>query len=144
MKKFLSTLALLIYLTSVSFASFPVTTTNTKSNNTATSLKNTAKLEKKADKAEARIAKKVKKIQTKLAKKESQGDNNTTAIILAIISVVLLPFGLHNWYLGRNKQALWQTLMVFPGLLLFGVPAVISWIWQIVDLVRIIGGTLPQ
>ena len=42
------------------------------------------------------------------------GSDGTIAIILAIVSVVFLPFGLHNWYLGRRKQALWQTLLVFP------------------------------
>lgn len=75
--------------------------------------------------------------------KSKAGDDSTVAIILAIVSVLFLPFGLHNWYLGRTKQALWQTLMVFPGIVLLGIPALASWIWQIVDMFRlIINGTL--
>ncbi len=70
-------------------------------------------------------------------------DKGTVAIILAVVSVLLLPFGLHNWYLGRTKQALWQTLLVIPGFILI-VPPLISWIWQIIDLVKLImnGGSL--
>jgi TM2 domain-containing membrane protein YozV len=73
----------------------------------------------------------------------SAADEKTTiAIILAIVSVVFLPFGLHNWYLGRTKQALWQTLMVFPGFILI-LPLIASWIWQLVDLIKLlINGTL--
>ncbi|HEY8401046.1 MAG TPA: hypothetical protein VIK89_07290, partial [Cytophagaceae bacterium] len=71
--------------------------------------------------------------------------NSTVAIILALVSILFLPFGLHNWYLGRKKQALWQTLMVFPGFILLGIPALISWIWQVVDFIRLlINGELPN
>jgi len=73
----------------------------------------------------------------------TEGKDGTIAIILAIVSVVFLPFGLHNWYLGRTKQALWQILLIFPfGILI--LPALASWIWQIVDLIRLLinGGTL--
>jgi hypothetical protein len=78
------------------------------------------------------------------SKKKSDGTKDgTVAIILAIVSVLLLPFGLHNWYLGRKKQALWQTLLVIPGFILL-VPPLVSWVWQIVDLIRLLanGGTL--
>jgi hypothetical protein len=72
----------------------------------------------------------------------SEGETNssdgskdkTVAIILAFVSVLILPFGLHNWYLGKKKRALWQTLMVIPGGILI-LPAVASWIWQLVDLI---------
>jgi len=64
--------------------------------------------------------------------------DDTTALILAIVSVVVLPFGLHNWYLGNKKKALWQTLLVFPGVFLFGIPALASWIWQLVDLIKML------
>jgi hypothetical protein len=69
--------------------------------------------------------------------------NGTLAIVLGIVSVLLLPFGLHNWYLGRKKQALWQTLLVFPGFILI-IPALVSWVWQLIDLIKLLGngGTL--
>lgn len=72
-----------------------------------------------------------------------EGTDGTVAIILALVSVLLLPFGLHNWYLGRRKQALWQTLLVVPGFILL-VPPLISWVWQLIDLIRLLisGGTL--
>lgn len=76
-------------------------------------------------------------------KTQSSGKDGTVAIVLAVVSVLFLPFGLHNWYLGRKKQALWQTLLVVPGFILL-VPPLISWVWQLVDLVRLLanGGTL--
>ena len=143
MKKFLSSLALVTILTSVSFASFPVTNFSPEESSTTVSANKSAKAEKKAEKAEARITKKVKKIQAKLEKKAEKGSEDTTAIVLALISVLLLPIGLHNWYLGRKKQALWQTLLFIPGFILI-IPAIISWIWQIVDLFRLLSGNLPQ
>lgn len=74
---------------------------------------------------------------------KTKGDDGTIAIVLAVVSVLFLPFGLHNWYLGRTKQALWQTLLVVPfGILI--LPAVASWLWQLIDLIRLLasGGTL--
>lgn len=78
--------------------------------------------------------------QTSTSALSSEG---TIAVILAIVSVVFLPFGLHNWYLGRTKQALWQTLLMFPGFILI-IPAVVSWVWQVIDLIRLLanGGSL--
>jgi TM2 domain-containing membrane protein YozV len=73
----------------------------------------------------------------------TNASDGTVAIVLALVSVLLLPFGLHNWYLGRKKQALWQTLLVFPGFILI-IPALVSWVWQVIDLIRLLGsgGTL--
>ncbi len=68
---------------------------------------------------------------------DSATDDNT-ALILAVVSVVLFPFALHNWYLGNTKKALWQSLMVFPGAFLLGIPALASWIWQLVDLIKML------
>ena len=142
-------MALTFFVSSASFASFPVTN---KSENASSkksqkhltiSDKENAKMEKRAIKAQA-FTKKIEKIQSKLKDKAAKGDNPTVAIILAIVSVLILPFGLHNWYLGRKKQALWQTLLVIPGFILL-VPPLISWIWQVVDLIRLlINGELPS
>jgi len=152
MKRILSVLALSLFVTSVSLASFPVK--NSKENTTVVTKESTndksvtlTKEEKKANKVKARIEKKAMKADAKAAKKAAKaaGDDTTIAIILALVSVLLLPFAFHNWYLGRTKIALWQTLMVFPGIILLGIPALISWIWQIVDLVRLlVNGELPK
>lgn len=144
MKKVLLSALLSLAVVSTTFASFPVNTAQDE-----ITVSSEAKVEvssKKAAKAEKRQEKfntKILKVQKKLENKKAKGDDNTTAIILAVVSVLLLPLGLHNWYLGRKKQALWQTLLVIPGLILL-VPPLISWIWQIVDLVRLLGGGLPE
>lgn len=160
MKKFLSVLALAFFVSSASFASFPVkSSSNTKENAAAAASKKTQQqsvvseaenstLSQKLQNEDSQIpvsTKKAEKAQAKLAKKEAKADKNpTVAIILALVSVLLLPFGLHNWYLGRKKQALWQTLLVIPGFILL-LPPLISWIWQIVDLIRLlINGDLPS
>jgi TM2 domain-containing membrane protein YozV len=152
MKQFLSVLALTFFVSSATFASFPVTNSSSTNENSTVAPskkapKNSAvdvKVEKKSNKAEVASPKNAEKVQAKLAKKAAKGDNSTVAIILAVVSVLFLPFGLHNWYLGRTKQALWQTLLVFPGFILI-IPFFISWIWQIVDLIRLlINGELPS
>jgi len=73
----------------------------------------------------------------------TNGSNGTVAIVLGLVSVLFLPFGLHNWYLGRKKQALWQTLLVVPGFILI-IPPLISWVWQVIDVIHLLinGGTL--
>ena len=144
MKQFLSVLALMAFMTSASFASFPVK--DKKDTKEETTVVATEQVEAEAvmvDEKASKLERKVAKIKNKISKKmEGMGAGDTTAIILALVSVLLLPFGLHNWYLGRKKQALWQTLLVFPfGFLL--VTALISWIWQIVDLIRLLGDGLP-
>jgi TM2 domain-containing membrane protein YozV len=151
MRQFLAVLALTLFVSSASFASFPVK--NSSSNETSTEgpskkakkhsaiVNENSKVnevaEVKASEAQVKSPKQVEN------KKAAKGDDTTVAIILAIVSVLFLPFGLHNWYLGRKKQALWQTLLTFPGFILI-IPFVISWIWQIVDLIRLIAnGELP-
>lgn len=64
-------------------------------------------------------------------------DEQTIAVILAIISIAAFPLALHNWYLGNTRKALLQSLLVFPlGLLIF--PFIISWIWQVADLFHLL------
>ncbi len=116
-KLFLSILFVAIASITTSYASFPVTATNSTTSQVST-------IENEENEVE-------------LTSPAAGADRRTVSIILALVSVLLLPFGLHNWYLGRKKQALWQTLMVFPGFLLI-LPPLASWIWQIVDLIRIL------
>lgn len=149
MKKLLSVLTLSLLVSGACFASFPVKQSAQKTTTEATVAPKTVLDKKEIRKAErteklkARYNKKVTKLKNKLEK--TSGDDPLIAKILAAVSVLFLPFGLHNWYLGRTKIALWQTLMVFPGFILLGIPALISWIWQIVDLIRLlINGELPS
>ena len=114
-KLFLSILFVAVTSITASYASFPVT--QTASTTQGTTVESENELSSPAAAAAA--------------------DRKTVSIILALVSVLLLPFGLHNWYLGRKKQALWQTLLVIPGFILI-IPPLVSWIWQIVDLVRIL------
>lgn len=115
--KLFLTMLLLSLAATTSYASFPVSSYTT---NTTVS----------EDTAEEKVT---------LSSPAAKADRQTVAIILALVSVILLPFGLHNWYLGRKKQALWQTLLVIPGFILI-LPPLVSWIWQIVDTIRIISG----
>jgi len=74
----------------------------------------------------------VQKIENKIL-----GGDMTVALILGLVSVIFFPFALHNWYLGEKKKALWQTLLMFPGCFLI-IPAIVSWVWQVIDVVKII------
>lgn len=160
MKQFLSVLVLTFFVSNAAFASFPVKsssktnesaaeapgkeTQKQSTNSDAEASKVNQNTEKRGSKAQAKFQKKIEKIQAKLDQKSPNGDDTTVAIILAVVSVLIFPFGLHNWYLGRKKQALWQTLLVIPGFILI-VPPLISWVWQIVDLIRLIAnGELPS
>lgn len=114
--KLLLSILLLSFASITSYASFPVSSYTTQT----------------AQFAEDNVEEKV--VVTSPAAK---ADRKTVSIILALVSVFLLPFGFHNWYLGRKNKALWQTLLTFPfGILI--IPAVVSWIWQIVDTIRIL------
>ncbi|MEQ9582157.1 MAG: TM2 domain-containing protein [Arenibacter sp.] len=145
MKQILSTLVLVIFMAGASFASFPVNKSSNSNESTAVeaneidSEKSEIAVEKKS-KLEKKIDKLAAKIQKKVSPAAEGGDKDmTVAIILALVSVIILPIGLHNWYLGRNKQALWQTI-----LFLLIITSPISWIWQIVDLIRLlVNGSLP-
>lgn len=140
MKKLLFCLTLTLCISGISYASFKVEkSTNTK-NSSAVVLDN-----EQGENTSFNVKPDVKEENDEVnsTEREQGGDDGTTAIILALVSVLFLPFGLHNWYLGRKKQALWQTLLVIPGFILV-IPAIVSWVWQVVDLVRLLinGGSL--
>lgn len=117
--KLFLTMLILSLAATTSYASFPVSTYSTTTNTSVSE-----------DTVEEKVT---------LSSPAAKADRQTVAIILALVSVILLPFGLHNWYLGRKKQALWQTLLVIPGFILI-LPPLVSWIWQIIDTIRIISG----
>ncbi len=114
--KLLLSILFLSFASITSYASFPVSSYQTTNSNYSQS------------KVEEKVV---------LTSPAATADRKTISIVLALVSVLLLPFGFHNWYLGRKKQALWQTLLVIPGFILF-IPPLISWVWQIVDTIRIL------
>ncbi len=121
-------------LGTVSYASFPVE--NSKS---ATIVEESSSQKEITSTEHINTADFNKNIDELAKVKATKGDDKKLiAIILGLVSVLLLPFAFHNWYLKKNKKALWQTLMVFPGFILLGLPALASWIWQIVDLIKIL------
>lgn len=143
MKHFVLVFFLSLFATSVTFASFPVKkSSNKKETITAVTSESTANASKKETKANKKIEKRLAKAQKKAAKKAAKnaGDDNTVAIILAVLSVVFLPVSFHNWYLGNKNKALWQTLLFFPGFILI-IPAIVSWVWQVIDLFQLIANS---
>jgi TM2 domain-containing membrane protein YozV len=138
MKKTIALLVFALTFTGMTFASFHVEKSN-KVNNS-----NTIVVENEVSEIATSISESSVAMATNPSDDTSKpAKNPTVAIILALVSVIFLPFGLHNWYLGRTKQALWQTLMVFPGFILLFLPLIASWIWQLVDLIMLlINGTL--
>lgn len=69
----------------------------------------------------------------------SNNKNWYIALALAFVGV-WLPIGLARFYLGK-KHALTQLLLTIPGILLI-LPYFASWIWNLVDFVRILSGSL--
>jgi hypothetical protein len=141
MKKAILLLGFVLLISGTSFASFHVAKTQKEVKPSSTAVVNEAAINEKVT-TDGNIDQFSTSAVEAETKGKAKGDDRTVAIILALVSVLVLPFGLHNWYLGRKKQALWQTLMVVPGFILLGLPALASWIWQIVDLIRLLSGGL--
>jgi len=99
MKHLLSVLAFTFFVSSATFASFPVTKKNenaeskkTEKHSTVSDKENSKvnqRMEKRAIKVQA-FTKKIEKIQGKLKDKAAKGDNPTVAIVLAFVSVLIL------------------------------------------------------
>ena len=59
----------------------------------------------------------------------------TVAVLLA---VTLGMFGIHNYYLGNNNKALTQLLVCLLGSIVFGIGAIVAYVWAIVEAVLIL------
>lgn len=70
-------------------------------------------------------------------KKEKSKDLSQRQIIAAILAFFVGAFGIHNFYLGRKKQGIWQLVLT-----LLVITSPISAIWALVDFVRILMGKL--
>ncbi len=68
--------------------------------------------------------------QPKPTKKQS------TALILAAVGL-LLPIGLHRFYLGYNTAGIIMLILTVTG-----IGALVSWVWTLIDLIKIANGTL--
>ncbi len=68
---------------------------------------------------------------------QDEPKKRSTAFILALISVFVLPIGLHRFYLGYKKDGIFMLVLTLTG-----IGAIVSWIWSIIDLIKIIDGTL--
>jgi len=135
MKKTFLTLSLsLLLISGTSFASFHVDKSSNKTESIVLNQEVSENLDITAEKYNDTVVQEESTLDSSI----DGGDNNMVAIILAVVSVLLLPFAFHNWYLGKKKKALWQTLMVFPGFILLGLPALASWIWQVIDLITLL------
>lgn len=62
----------------------------------------------------------------KINEKSYSTKSKVTAILLAVL---LGAFGAHNWYLGKRKKAIIQTIL---GISVIGL--YISWIWAILEI----------
>ena len=57
-------------------------------------------------------------------------------VIYVILAIFFGCFGVHNFYAGYNGKAIAQLLITFIGGF-FIIPALIVWIWAIVDIVTV-------
>ena len=58
-------------------------------------------------------------------------------LVAVTLAVTLGMFGIHNYYLGNNNKALAQLLVCLIGSLLFGLGAIVAYVWAIVEAVLI-------
>ena len=63
--------------------------------------------------------------------------SQTIAFALALVGVIVLPIGLHRYYLGYKKQGIIMTVLTLTG-----IGAIVSWVWSIIDLIHILTGEL--
>ncbi len=61
-----------------------------------------------------------------------------------VLGIFLGAIGLHRFYLGYTGIALIQIVLFALGLLTFGITSVASFIWGIVDAIRILSGKLSK
>ncbi len=84
------------------------------------------------NKANVQIVAKLHKVQQqpKATKKQS------TALILAAVDL-FLPIGLQRYYLGYTTIGIIMTVLTITG-----IGLLISWLWTLIDLIRIANGSL--
>ena len=68
---------------------------------------------------------------------QQTGKRRFTAFVLALIGVLAIPIGLHRFYLGYKKTGIFMLILTLTG-----IGAIVSWIWTVIDLIKIMDGTL--
>lgn len=58
-------------------------------------------------------------------------------LVAVVLAVTVGMFGIHNYYLGNNSKALAQLLVCLLGSLLFGLGAIVAYVWAIVEAILI-------
>ncbi|MBR3150263.1 MAG: NINE protein [Eubacterium sp.] len=57
--------------------------------------------------------------------------------VAVTLAVTVGMFGIHNYYLGNNSKALAQLLVCLLGSLVFGLGAIVAYVWATVEAVLI-------
>jgi len=94
---------------------------------------------KKQMKEQIKSAIKEYKKQVLESPKPAGGDKNQ--IVALILAIFLGGFGIHRFYIGKTKTALLQLLLLLLGLFLI-IPLYVLAVWVLIDIIRIIMGTL--
>ena len=63
--------------------------------------------------------------------------SQTTAFILALLGLLVIPLGWQRYYLGYKKQGIIMTIL---ALTVIGWP--VAWVWTLIDLIKILDGSL--
>ncbi len=58
-------------------------------------------------------------------------------LVAVILASTVGMFGIHNYYLGNNSRALAQLLVCLLGSLVFGLGAIVAYVWAIVEAILI-------
>ncbi len=79
--------------------------------------------------------------------KDKTKDLEQRQIIAAVLCFFFGTFGVHNFYLGRRKPAIWQLVLTLVGILtsviVIGLVILLAvWIWSIIDLIKILTGKM--
>jgi TM2 domain-containing membrane protein YozV len=65
---------------------------------------------------------------------------NQKWLIALLLCLFLGSLGVHRFYVGQTKTGVTMLLLVLLGSWIFGLGAIVAWIWAIIDLINIIIG----
>lgn len=70
--------------------------------------------------------------------------SNKEKLVAGLLAIFLGQLGIHNFYLGYTKKAVAQLLICLLGSWMFGLGPAVSWIWAIVEGIKIFQGEIPD
>ena len=65
-------------------------------------------------------------------------------VVAGLLAIFLGQLGIHNFYLGYTKKAVIQLVICLVGCWFFGIGTLVTWIWAIVEAVKIFSGDMPD